>query len=83
MHVFQGLFFLLFGAGLLVIDYRSLSHGALPCGPNGLHGRLEFHRDQQPWLYWTMFLVYGVSGVLLVVLAVRLLLGIGEPLALN
>ena len=32
MHIVQGLLFLFFGVGLLVVDYRSLSLGWLPCG---------------------------------------------------
>ncbi|MCR6664024.1 MAG: hypothetical protein NVV60_12960 [Luteimonas sp.] len=83
MHIVQGLLFLFFGLGLLVVDYRSLSLGWLPCGPNGLKGRLEFHRKEQPLGYWLMFAVYGVSGVLLTVFAIRLLAGAAEPLPLN
>lgn len=83
MHIIQGLLFLFFGVGLLVVDYRSLSLGWLPCGPNGFKGRLEFHRKEQPLRYWLMFAVYGVSGVLLTVFAIRLLLGVAEPLPLN
>lgn len=35
MSIFQGLLFMLFGAGLLLVDYRALRSGWLPCGPNG------------------------------------------------
>ena len=40
MSIFQGLLFLLLGAGLLRVDYRALRSGSLPCGPNGFKGRL-------------------------------------------
>lgn len=83
MAIFQGLLFLFFGVALLVVDWRSLTLGWLPCGPNGLQGRLEFHRDRQPVRYWLMFVVYGVAGAWLTVFAIGLLLGLAEPLPLN
>ena len=83
MATFQGLFFLVLGMGLLVVDYRSLSRGWLPCGPNGFKGRLEFHRAAQPLLFWLMFTVYGAAGVYLIVFATRVLLGSVEPLPLR
>jgi hypothetical protein len=83
MATFQGLLFLFFGIGLLLVDYQSLSRGWLPCGPKGFSGRLEFRRDQQPFLFWLMFLVYGVAGIALTVFAVLLLLGRAAPLPLN
>lgn len=83
MATLQGLLFLFLGIGLLVVDYRSLSRGWLPCGPNGFKGRLEFRRAEQPLLYWLMFIVYGVAGVYLTVFAVRLLIGGVEPLPLR
>lgn len=83
MGVFQGLVFLAFGAGLLAVDYRSLGRGWLPCGPNGLKGRLEFRRATQPLGYWTMFAVYGAGGVWLVGFGLQLLAGAAEPLPLR
>ncbi len=83
MALFQAIFFLLLGLGLLLVDYQSLRRGWLPCGPNGLSGRLEFHRDRQPILYWLMFLLYGAAGVALILFAVRLLFGVAEPLPLR
>lgn len=83
MAVFQGLLFLFFGVGLLLVDYQSLSRGWLPCGPNGLKGRLEFRRDRQPYLYWLMFVAYGAAGFLLVVFALRVLTGASPPLPLK
>lgn len=83
MGTFQGLLFLVFGLGLLVIDYRSLAKGWLPFGPNGLKGRLEFRRAEQPGLYWLAFTAYLVFGLLLTLFALRLLVGWAEPLPLR
>jgi hypothetical protein len=83
MATIQGLFFLVLGVGLLAVDYRSLSRGWLPCGPNGFKGRLEFHRAEQPLFFWLMFSIYGAAGVFLTVFAIRVLLGSVEPLPLR
>lgn len=83
MAWFQAIFFLLLGLGLLLLDFQSLRRGWLPCGPNGLQGRLEFHRDRQPVCYWLMFLVYGGAGIALVLFALRLLMGAADPLPLR
>lgn len=83
MAIFQGLLFLFFGVGLLIIDYRSLSTGWLPCGPKGLKGRVEFTRTDQPFGYWLMFAVYGIGGLWLFILSLRLLAGVAEPLPLQ
>jgi hypothetical protein len=83
MALFQGLIFLFFGLALVFVDYQSLSRGWLPCGPNGLKGRLEFHRSEQPLLFWLMFLVYGAAGLALTVFAIRLLIGSAAPLPIQ
>ena len=83
MALVQGLLFLFFGVGLLVVDYRALSTGWLPCGPKGPKGRLEFDRHKQPLGFWLMFLVYGAGGLWLAVFALRLLAGHAEPLPLR
>lgn len=83
MATFQGLLFLFFGVGLLLVDYQSLSRGWLPCGPKGFSGRLEFRRNEQPFLFWLMFVLYGAGGVALTVFAALLLLGRTAPLPLN
>ncbi len=83
MTIFQGLFFLVLGGGLLLVTCRSLSTGWLPCGPNGFKGRVEFRKDQQPFGFWLMFAVYGVGGMWLLVFSLRLLTGHAEPLPLN
>ncbi len=76
----QAAFFLIFGFGLLGVDFQSLTRGSLPCGPNGLKGRVEFSRREQPALYWLMFAVYGAGGLWLIIHALRLLSGTATPL---
>lgn len=76
----EAAFFLIFGFGLLGVDFQSLSKGSLPCGPNGLRGRIEFSRKDQPILYWLMFAVYGGGGLWLISYALRLLSGTATPL---
>ncbi len=83
MRLFQGLLFLFFGVGLLIIVVRSLDSGWLPCGPNGLKGRLEFRRNENPFMYWVMFAVYGIAGIWLTLFAVAVLLGRAAPLPLS
>lgn len=83
MAVFQGLLFLFFGAGLLLVDYQGLRRGWLPCGPNGVIGRLEFRRNEQPVGFWLMFLIYGVCGLWLLLVALRVLAGQSAPLPLR
>ena len=76
----QAAFFLIFGFGLLGVDFQSLTTGVLPCGTKGLEGRVEFSRRDQPALYWLMFAVYGAGGLWLIVTAIRLLSGASTPL---
>jgi hypothetical protein len=83
MAVLQGVLFLIFGVGLLLVIYRSLTTGWLPCGPNGLKGRLEFTRHQQPIGFWLMFALYGAAGIWLLLFSIGLLLGRAEPLPLR
>lgn len=83
MAIFQGVFFLVLGGGLLLMDYQSLTTGWLPCGSNGFKGRLEFHRNERPFAYWLMFAVYGAGGFWLLIFSLRLLAGAAEPLPLN
>lgn len=83
MAIFQALLFLFFGAGLLLADYRALSRGWLPCGANGLRGRVEFRKDEQPFGFWLMFVLYASGGIWLLFLAVQLLAGQVAPLPLR
>ncbi len=83
MRTFQGLFFLISGLGLLIMDYRSLAKGWLPFGSNWLKGRLEFRRADQPGLYWMAFILYLIFGLVLTVYAIRLFAGLAAPLPLR
>ncbi len=83
MATFQGLLFLVLGIGLLFVVYQSLSRGFLPCGPKGLSGRLEFRRDEEPLLFWLLFLLYALAGLALAIFAVRVLAGSAAPLPLR
>ena len=83
MAIFEGLLFLLFGAGLLWMDGQALRSGRLPCGPNGFKGRLAFSRNEQPAGFWVMFALYGAAGLWLLVLALQLLAGQATPLPLR
>ncbi|HEX7021308.1 MAG TPA: hypothetical protein VF171_00525 [Trueperaceae bacterium] len=81
MALVQGLLFLVFGVGLLSIDYQNLQRGGrLPAGPNGLRGRQEFESNSQAFGFWVMFALYGFGGLWLVIFALQLLLGYAEPL---
>jgi hypothetical protein len=83
METFQGVLFLVLGVGLLFVVYQSLSRGFLPCGPKGLSGRLEFRKDEQPLLFWLLFLLYASAGIALTIFAVRVLAGSAAPLPLR
>jgi len=83
MALFQGLFLLVVGYGLLAVVYRSLSTGWLPFGPNGLKGRLELSMHRQPFAYWSAFTLYCAFGVWLVFLALGMLSGHTAPLPLR
>lgn len=83
MAIFQGIVLLVFGTGLLLVDYRSLSTGWLPCRPNGFRGRLEFKRLERPFAYWLMFGAYGAGGIWLLALGASILTGRVAPLPLS
>lgn len=83
MSIIQGLLFLFFGAGLLLVDYRALRSGWLPCGPNGFKGRLELRKNEQPVGFWVMFVLYGTGGLWLLVFALQLFAGQAAPLPLR
>ena len=63
MALFQGIFFLVLGLGLLGVAYQSLARGWLPFGSNGLKGRLEWRRDEQPALFWLAWALYAAAGL--------------------
>ncbi len=83
MATFQGLLFLVLGLGLVLVVYQSLARGWLPLGPNGLKGRIEISKSDQPALFWLAFMLYAVAGIGLTVFALRLLAGNAVPLPLR
>lgn len=83
MATFQGLFFLLLGGGLVLVAYQGLTRGWLPFGPNGLKGRLEFNKDEQPFAFWVAFGLYLAAGLTLAIYALRLIAGMGTSLPLR
>lgn len=83
MALFQGIFFLVLGLGLLGVAYQSLARGWLPFGSNGLKGRLEWRRDEQPALFWLTWALYATAGLVMAVFALGLLLGVSTPLPLR
>jgi len=83
MVLFQSVLFLVLGLALLIATYRSLASGFLPFGSNGFKGRLEIHRSERPFFYWTIFAAYAVAGALLAGFSIALLLGFAHPLPLR
>lgn len=83
MTVFQGLFLIVIGIGLMAVTYRSLEKGWLPCGSNWLRGQLRFHREGQPFGYWLMFGLYTAAGLWAAWYGVGVLAGTVEPLPWN
>ena len=83
MALFQGIFFLILGLGLLGVAYQSLARGWLPFGSNGFKGRLEWRRDEQPGLFWLAWARSATAGLVMAVFALGLLLGVSTPLPLR
>lgn len=83
MAIFQGLVFLLFGLGLLLMVWQSLGRGWLPCGANGFGGRFVCRRDERPGLFWLMFVGYLLASIVLTAYALGLLTGVATPLPLR
>lgn len=82
MAIFQGIFFLILSAGILVIDWRSLTSGALPFG-SGRGGRLMIERANNALGYWCVFTLYLVFGLYLAGMALEILVGSRPPLPLQ
>lgn len=83
MAIIQGAFFLLLGAGLLLVAYQGLTRGWFPFGPNGLKERLEFSKGEQPFAFWMAFGLYLAAGLALTIYALGLLAGMGTHLPLR
>lgn len=83
MAMFQGVLFLLLGAGVLGVAFQSLRRGWLPMGPNGLRGRVEVQRQGNPFGYWLLFAAYAGGGGAIALFGLRLMFGLAEPLPLQ
>ena len=83
MALFQGIFFLILGLGLLGVAYQSLARGWLPFGSNGFKGRLEWRRDEQSGLFWLAWTMYATTDLMMTVFALGLLLNMSTPLPLR
>lgn len=80
--MFQGLFLLILGVGLLVVDWRSLTSGRLPFG-SGLGGRNTIDRASNAFGYWCVFVFYLAFGSWIVWLALGILSGHRPPLPIG
>ena len=83
MALFQGLFFLVMGVLLLGVAYQSISRGWLPFGSNGLMGRLEIQKEENPLGYWAAFCLYALGGLAITVYAILILTGLSQPLPMQ
>jgi len=83
MEKFQGLFFLVFGVGLVLVALQGASRGWLPNGPKGFKKGEGVYKDKQPLLFWFFFVTYGGGGACLTVYALRLLTGHATSLPLR
>lgn len=83
MENIQGLFFLVMGAGVVLVSLQGLSRGWLPNGPNGFRQGTGVSRSEQPLGFWFFFLLYFGGGTAMAIYALRLLFGSAEPLPLH
>ena len=83
MVALQSLLLITLGAGLLAVTWRSFPAGWLPCGPNGLRGRVEVSRKCQPAAYWALVVLYTSMGLWMLRLGVSVMVGTTEPLPLS
>ncbi len=82
MNVFIGFLGLILGVCMVVMVVRSLKHGrGLPHGSKGGDGSGEFRRDDNPVMYWVMFLIYGAGGLGLTAYSLLVLVGRIKPVA--
>lgn len=63
----KGWLILIIGVGMLLIVIRGLVTGVLPAGRGGWNSPREFHRADQPLLFWLMF----VMDLFLAVVCIR------------
>lgn len=80
MVLFQGLFFLVLGVGVVLVALQGASRGWLPNGPNGFKKSKGVTRATQPLGFWFFFAMYFCGGTALTIYALRMLFGSAEPL---
>lgn len=83
MALAQGLFFLVFGVGLVLVALQGVSRGWLPNGPNGFKEGKGVSRSEQPLGFWFFFAIYFCGGAALAIYALGLLIGRAGPLPLQ
>ena len=82
MNGFQGVFFLLVGAGLVLVAFNGKKKGILPFGSRGFR-RLLVIEEEHPLGFGLLWLAYLAAGLGLVVFALFLLTGHAQPLPLR
>jgi hypothetical protein len=80
MHKIQGIFFLVMGAGLVLVALQGIARGWLPNGPKGFKRGEGVSREEQPVGFWLFFLLYSAGGCSVAIYALRLLFGDAAPL---
>ena len=83
MALFQSLFFLVFGVGLMLVALQGAQRGWLPNGPNGFKRGEGVRKSESPVGFWILFSLYFAAGVYLAVYALRLLTGHAASLPLK
>jgi len=83
MALIQGLFFLVFGVGLVLVALQGAKRGWLPNGPNGFKQGEGVRKADQPLVFWFFFSLYFGGGAVLAIYAVRLLAGNVGPLPIK
>jgi hypothetical protein len=83
MVFFQGLFFLVLGVGLVLIAWNSRRTGWLPYGPRRFGRDIAVWRHDRPIFYWILFFGYNMAGLWMTVFALRVLVGVAQPLPLS
>jgi hypothetical protein len=83
MTLFQGLFMLVLGVGLIAVALQGMNRGWLPNGPNGFKKGEGVKKEDQPVAFWFFFSLYLGGGAAVALYALRLLSGHAAPLPLH
>ena len=83
MALFQSLFFLVFGVGLVLVALQGAKRGWLPNGPNGFKQGEGVRKSDSPVAFWFFFSLYCGGGVVLAIYALRLIFGSAASLPLK